>query len=369
LLVAAYGGEVNPRLSTSLDLLRLAAALAVACAHLSHLLTPGMPRWLAGNGQEAVSIFFVLSGYVIAYSVSTREQQWRTYALARAARLYSVVLPCLVAAFVADALGRALSPGWYGATGFIGPGPTAPTLLAYLGFTNELWSSHVVIGTLEPMWSLGFEVPYYVLFGVLLFAPRAVRLPLSLVWAALVGPRVLLYLPLWLLGVGLWHAQQRGFALQRRGAWATLFAVPLLYALWHDRFGPSAAPQYSWPSTSEALFTVAYHGAIAMLVALFLLALAGIARDRPAFASWFARPVRWFAGASFTLYLLNQPLIAFAAALLGPTAPLPAKLLAILLCAVAVLAVAAIGERRKLWFASAIARIFPPHTVAASAAA
>lgn len=360
---------MNPRLSTSLDLLRLAAALAVACAHLSHMLTPGMPRWLAGNGQEAVSIFFVLSGYVISYSVSTREQHWRAYALARAARLYSVVIPCLVTVFALDALGRALIPGWYGATGFIGPGPTPTALLAYLGFTNELWSSHVVIGTLEPMWSLGFEVPYYILFGVLLFAPRALRLPLSLIWAAVVGPRILLYLPLWVLGVGLWHAERRGLALPRRSAWAALVAVPPLYLLWRDGLGASAAPQYSWPSTTEALFTVAYHGVIAILFALFLLALAGIARGRPAFAPWIARPVRWLAGASFTLYLLNQPLIAFASAALGPTAPLSAKMLSVLLCAIAVLAVAAIGERRKRWFASIIARALPSYAGAATVTA
>jgi peptidoglycan/LPS O-acetylase OafA/YrhL len=59
----------------------------------------------------------------------------------------------------------------------------------------------------------------------------------------------------------------------------------------------------------------------------------------------FTKIVRWFAGASFTLYLTNEPLLIF----LSAFSPMSAvdKVIAVISVIIAVLLLAEIGERRK----------------------
>jgi peptidoglycan/LPS O-acetylase OafA/YrhL len=47
----------------------------------------------ADYGRTAVLVFFVLSGFVIAWVTDTREHTLVEYGLSRVARLYSVVIP------------------------------------------------------------------------------------------------------------------------------------------------------------------------------------------------------------------------------------------------------------------------------------
>jgi peptidoglycan/LPS O-acetylase OafA/YrhL len=57
-----------------------------------------------------VDVFFVLSGFVIAFVTTERESDGRSFAIARLARVYSVALPALVVTFVLDAIGRSIKP-------------------------------------------------------------------------------------------------------------------------------------------------------------------------------------------------------------------------------------------------------------------
>ena len=88
---------MNPNLSLYLDLTRFTAALLVFSNHAQlpelngEWLTP-----LGAFGREAVIIFFVLSGYVIAFVAATKERSGLEYAVSQLARLYSVVLPALL---------------------------------------------------------------------------------------------------------------------------------------------------------------------------------------------------------------------------------------------------------------------------------
>ena len=94
--------------SLYLDLVRFAAAMTVFLAHFrvrtSHNFAPywaALPFWdrhLDSYGQIAVTVFFVLSGYVIAHVMATRERTLIEYAASRFGRLYSVVLPALILA-------------------------------------------------------------------------------------------------------------------------------------------------------------------------------------------------------------------------------------------------------------------------------
>ena len=81
-------------LSFYLDGLRFGAAFTVFLAHYSVQRISGGFFWPSfAYGHTAVLVFFVLSGFVIAWVTETRERSLEDYILSRAARLYSVIIP------------------------------------------------------------------------------------------------------------------------------------------------------------------------------------------------------------------------------------------------------------------------------------
>jgi peptidoglycan/LPS O-acetylase OafA/YrhL len=98
-------------LSIYLDILRVLAAATVFLAHLSSMKNSGGFLWQFQNfGHPAVIVFFVLSGYLIQYSVTARENTLIDYAVARLGRLYSVVIPALLLTYVLDRIGASFDP-------------------------------------------------------------------------------------------------------------------------------------------------------------------------------------------------------------------------------------------------------------------
>ena len=190
-------GRLAPSLSLHLDLLRLLAAGAVFLGHAGVFLFEASDHHpLFDHGREAVAVFFVLSGFVIAHVAAGREASPRDYALARLARLWSVVVPTLALTVVCDRIGWAANPQWYATLDFWHPASWS-ALVTHLTFTNQLWLSHDVFGSDEPFWSLGFEAPYYLAFGLAIFTRGRLRLAALALWAVVVGPKILAYLPLW----------------------------------------------------------------------------------------------------------------------------------------------------------------------------
>ncbi|MEX0344115.1 MAG: acyltransferase family protein [Rhizobiaceae bacterium] len=91
----------------TLDLLRLVAALAVVCFHYlfrgeiaadGHGLAYEYASGAAIYGYLGVHLFFLISGFVIAWSAEGRE--FSRFALARFARLYPGFLVCMTISFV-----------------------------------------------------------------------------------------------------------------------------------------------------------------------------------------------------------------------------------------------------------------------------
>ena len=84
---------MNKETSIYLDAVRFIAALAVFFSHVGARIYSGGFLWQANSaGTPAVVIFFVLSGFVIGYVSGRRETSGSAYFVARAARLYSVVI-------------------------------------------------------------------------------------------------------------------------------------------------------------------------------------------------------------------------------------------------------------------------------------
>jgi peptidoglycan/LPS O-acetylase OafA/YrhL len=99
----------NP-LSLYLDALRFGAALAVFVSHYATGRISGGLFWRFDGGRTAVLVFFVLSGFVIAWVSDTRERTLEEYGLSRVARLYSVMIPVFVLTAVLDTSAKQSTP-------------------------------------------------------------------------------------------------------------------------------------------------------------------------------------------------------------------------------------------------------------------
>ncbi|MCK1642984.1 acyltransferase [Bradyrhizobium sp. 157] len=355
---------MNKAQSTYLDLLRLLAAIGVFINHSATTLTPWVTPLISGHGSECVAVFFVLSGFVISYVAENRERDASTYIVARIGRLYSVALLAILVTLVADYAGNSINqeiytrlssePRFYQA-------PSWPAVLSYLTFTNELWLTHKVVGTNSPYWSLGFEVPYYVIFGIALFARGNVRTILLGAAALIVGPKILAYLPLWLMGSLTFKLCERVKPSLLLGgllmATSVLIYVATRTVLWQF-FVPMYHPWSIWALAKGVI----YFYPIGLAVAINLIGFSSVARhtEIKVFESGaISNSISWLAGASFTLYLMHLPLVFLAASVVPDIAKTPTHGVVSIFAIYAItLILAEFGERRKVAFRNAARYIF-----------
>jgi peptidoglycan/LPS O-acetylase OafA/YrhL len=193
-------------LSLYLDALRFSAALLVFVGHYSSQRLSGGLFWQAfSHGRTAVLVFFVLSGFVIAWITETKEQTIEEYALSRAARLYSVILPVFLITAVLDGLGSAIDPRLYELEWRLS---TVHPLVGYalsVVFLGQSWTLDVAPRSDLPFWSLNYEAWYYVLFAAAIFLQGRRRITALIVAALLAGPKILLLFPVWLMGAAAWR--------------------------------------------------------------------------------------------------------------------------------------------------------------------
>jgi peptidoglycan/LPS O-acetylase OafA/YrhL len=312
------------------------AACAVVMAHFGYfrIFDDGQIARIADLGREAVIAFFVLSGFVIAYSAEQRNPTLRDYVAARCARLYSVVLPMLLLAFVLSGLAiKFYGTQVTGAYQLLKPWLYIPFHMMFLG---ELWGWVESPPWLLPYWSLNYEAWYYVLFGAVHYLKGRMRL-LALAVFALMGPKLWLLLPLWISGVLLYrwqktHVIDRGMA---RAGW-TLTLVLLAVWAWYD---PEPAlrqlARAAWPFSGIRM------GSADRVLADYIvgvLVLANFACARHAGFSLLpraARPIRFLAAHTFTLYLSHSVVICAWQALVTFRRGDPAALLGLALAVVA----------------------------------
>lgn len=304
--------------SLYLDTLRLAAALVVFIIHANYLLPGGVPlAWHASSlGGEAVTVFFVLSGLIIAHVVRTRETRAGSYVAARLARLYSVVLPALLVTVVLDVAGAALAPAGYAAPA----AQQAWGLAASLLFANELWFMQVRPPSNTPFWSLGYEFWYYMIYAAACYVPGRRRKCAAVAALCLAcGPKILLLMPAWLFGVAAYPFIGRR---RPRPSAAALLAVATavgLYLLaasgakaeWRAAtIAVLGAPALALGPASHFLYSCAF----GLLATVHIVAMAALA---PACAGlWHGceRAVRAASACTFAIYLFHYPLLKFLAA-------------------------------------------------------
>jgi peptidoglycan/LPS O-acetylase OafA/YrhL len=208
--------------STYLDAVRFFAAMAVVASHFTFSdFVAGVPYQGSVAGL-AVTIFFVLSGYVIAYVADHKETTLRQYAVSRLARIYSVAIPALLLTLLVD---------FYLIRH--GQGANLPLyeyrslwkyLPIFLLFGSEIAGIHAPVFGDGVFWSLSYEVWYYVTFAMFFYLRGWHRWVFGGAAIALLGIPALLYLPIWILGTTIYNLQQRvtlGARLASIGAIAT----------------------------------------------------------------------------------------------------------------------------------------------------
>lgn len=323
--------------SLYLDALRFGAALVVVLSHLGYeRFTGGHLGWIRdlNLGSDAVVVFFVLSGLVIAFSAERKDPTLGRFAFNRLTRVMSVALPTLLVGFVLDLAGAALAPGFYYAP-FYAPLPLPELLLRGLTFSNEWAGLDRRLGTNGPYWSLSYEVAYYALFAVGFYLRGTRRAVLLAAGALLAGVNILLLMPSWLLGVWVWRRLSDGRLPSRSVALGLAVAAPLAYAaaLWFGVPGLlreltetilSVPPGRVLRFSDEFL----WNGLIGIAFALHLLGMARLLRP----TERDGKAIRWLAGGSFSLYLLHYPLLQFFGGTLPKTGAFPVDAAA-LLCA------------------------------------
>ncbi|MDO9091389.1 MAG: acyltransferase [Rubrivivax sp.] len=336
--------------SIYLDLVRFLAACLVYVYHSNQrwLIEPILP--LAQHGHSAVIVFFVLSGYVIAYVTDTKERDWATYAASRLSRVYSVALPTIVLTLLLDSIGRQLlaAPYGYPFDWF------SVRILGSLLMANEVWFISITSFSNVPYWSICYEVWYYVAFGLLTFLPRHKAWALVGLLALLLGPKVVLLAPVWALGVVLYRWRRLAEIAESTG-WALLVGSVIGIAL-YLHFGiekAAAAPLKALLGDhgfEQLAFSRWFIGDY-VLAPLVMLHFAGMRRVAGRMEGLFLaveNPVRLLAAYTFTLYLLHQPLFLFWGAVLqGDNSGYGNWVLVTLLVAVCVAVVGTVTENRR----------------------
>jgi peptidoglycan/LPS O-acetylase OafA/YrhL len=297
--------------SVYLDLARFLAALLVVATHYQLKAVFHAPDGvvLPDLSREAVMVFFVLSGFVIAYSTEQKRHSPRAYIMARATRIYSVALPVLVLSYTVAAVAL---------VGFgvhIHSAYQLHKLWLYLPlhllFAGEWWTMAEIPPGLAPYWSLSYEVWYYVLFGVLYYLRGAVRIAVTAAILVLVGYKLWLLLPVWISGVYLYHWQKHhtlGQAAARLGWCVTLLLLAAFEATGTDAWLRTLGNEL-WPFPALRLGSadqyLADYVVCVLVFANFLCArFAGFGA-----LARLANPVRSAAAYTFTLYLSHNLVI------------------------------------------------------------
>ena len=324
---------------TSLDGLRGLAALIVVIHH-SLLVMPGIadlrrppaigstlwilqdtPLKLLTVGNEAVLVFFVLSGMVLVLpAIDKVGYDWIAYYPRRVLRLYLPVAASVAFAALCIAISaqnsRTMTSSWVA-----GASVDHPTWELFLRSLDVFQSGNAVN---NPLWSLRWEMtfslalPLFVAVAILARKRWAWVLggTYVLVWQGIVtGSAVLQYLPVFLAGallagnaasLSVWAKRVRKSWITNLAWMAALLGGCTLLIL-HWLLWPVIA---DLPPVMQLADAASFPGALVIVAVGFLW--------QPMIRALMISPLRWLGRVSFGLYLVHVPIIIAVANLLPP---------------------------------------------------
>lgn len=326
---------LESHLGTRPDQVRGVAALVVAIAHTWQTFLYPLDKdalafqILGGAAMWAVAAFFLLSGMLIAMSISRRVTtgfNLAAYLRARVRRIYPPLVMAVLVTLVCVGLIHAL--GLYGSESYWLPGDEAasresatvglPETLFTLTLTYKLIPGSEAMLFNGPLWSLVYEFWFYVIAG--LFAAALANrsrvagacVLILCVWMVLVAKPTV---PFWVFGAvwgmgfaaGWWHERIVAMPGRYLAVAGVMFAAAAAVAA-GDRLPSLLISAYS--GIGQHVFYIVMSGAIGAGMLFFLIH----GKDEGPVASAFA-----FAGGfSYTLYVVHFPLLMLLLSLLRP---------------------------------------------------
>jgi peptidoglycan/LPS O-acetylase OafA/YrhL len=341
-------------LSAFLDLTRLLAAVTVFLGHLSDPHFGGERLSVFGHQRHsAVIVFFVLSGFVIAWAAA-RDGSAREYVINRATRIYSVALPALVLTWAIDDFLIQYHPGTVHS--LYQHEAVWKYLPIFLTFSTDFWFLSEDAFSDIPYWSLCYEVWYYVVFGVLAFGRGAWRWAIAIICLLMMGPRLWLLWPVWLAGAFLHRLKPLSVTRSRFLLFLSLSGLIVLKVSgvedvlneFVDRFTGGFADshlRYSAYFAGDYLVAITIAGAIHAARGADIVSLARI-----------KRPIAAAASISFSMYLMHFPLFLLFGALFSHRAAIIG-----MLSLGVILAFGLTFERHKILLRRGLAALWPLH--------
>ncbi|MBB3741843.1 peptidoglycan/LPS O-acetylase OafA/YrhL [Rhizobium sp. BK591] len=306
----------RPDYIPSLDGLRGVAALLVVGAHIGFIFPITAPH-LVSMGDEAVGLFFALSGFLMAHLYGSRpvtRENVLDFLVSRFARIYPVYLAAVVLVAMLSSVQN---------LDFVQP------IAGGADFVRHV----ILLGSSGVFWSIPPEIQFYLLFPVLWlclaqpqrYSGMIVGLTVVVVVDGLVelpGPGIMLVskLPYFLFGAlaGMMHSYWGSWIPSTLTGISTLFLLAVFFTYRH--IFPGFSPEF-WSLQSAV--------AAAVIVGL-------VARQPPIAADVLAAaPVRFLGKISFSLYLFHVPIMFLARLTFDGLMPEPALIVATLFVAVA----------------------------------
>jgi peptidoglycan/LPS O-acetylase OafA/YrhL len=301
-----------------LNTLRAIAALVVVVSHYSNF-----TGWLGGYpgqgaGQLGVMLFFLISGFLMAYLYLGRPASataLRSFCVARIARVLPLFIAVVLVSYLLQRLGM-------------------PGVFYDITSVREVLSHVLMLSGTSVLWTIPPEIQFYVIFaGFWLAWQRSWRVaagaavllvvaivvlglpnPIKRVSGLIIDTKIIMALPTFLTGIALGHLYAR-HGVYRKLAHG-IFAACLLLL-------PLAYPKIFELLAGRELDAWRDLGVLCFVAALFAIVIFLVPDDN----RWLANAVGDFVGRiSYSLYLLHLPVYALLAGVLktapGPLLPL-----------------------------------------------
>jgi peptidoglycan/LPS O-acetylase OafA/YrhL len=190
------------------------------------------------------------------------------------------------------------------------------TFLSALSFTNQSWIGTSIFSN-PPYWSLGYEILFYAFFSIICYFKGIKRFILSALLLLLMGPSIILYLPIWLLGV---YCYKNLSLLSHLKTWQSslifilsLIGISILCLKNTTELVNNLAPTM----LGDSLFSMLLHPAqyflvdylIAICVACNILSYSYIVGGIKEFINQYEKTIRFLAGYTFSAYLYHFPIL------------------------------------------------------------
>ncbi len=350
---------MQPLTSILLDVVRFSAAIIVFLSHVTSREFNNVLPWVRW-GHEAVAIFFVMSGFVIAYVLSNKEKNILSYAAARLGRLYSVVLPAIFLTLVLDSIGRAINPEVYSGISY---DHTLLRLVINLLFLQQNWNLTVMPLSNGPFWSLGYEFWYYCIYGSWFLIKGRFRFLVTFLFSICAGPAILLFFPLWLVGVIAFNLYRFSIIAPLIRYFLLLLVLTSLVSILIYGNPLSCVQDFIKLTFPDGFLTIGhlkiYLGHVdrlpgdlllGLLFGAFIILLRG-SNVIQNFSGAIYSVIRWLAGSTFSIYLFHVPLLFFSYAYFKIDRNSPAEILgnALLVFVICIL-FSYLGERQVVFY-------------------